>query len=436
MYVFLILYLWITSFKSVVLYDVLFRTGGVGSTYAISHWAGGDKYYYLISLQFFWEVFSAAANSIYVLALRDSAATLTIDKPLTKYYAQNLLGLGTPGAELDWAHLYGIFNHNYRETLIATDDINGLLATKGDMSLMQRYTCFWDFLADFYKESLTKVALIPDKLWVLPMFENTGALTIELNKLGSIKPKLQSPDLISRKVTSSLLEKTGDDLDSHEAISNDTRNKGDNCLPIIFNNLPAASPYTKTLKHFSNENDYHLSDPFWGPMGDEESKVHYTNLYQNLAAADSGGMLSYMMPVKVSEICKTYLGQSKYNLDYSYGIFDKSEWADWNKATELCKGIQSSTGKPLLHAEAMIALLKNRTLSSIEIEILMNEYIMLPDAGPLNWHWWFCENICFEIDLTGYNADLNHIPKLWFATKKKIDDVAEKASLTLISNPL
>lgn len=441
---FALLYLSNPGVKRQVLYEYLFKTGGVN--YAMSHYLKDSAAaVYFQSKQAIWDLMEAMATEIHKLILRDSTAVLTIDKPLTQYYAADLLGLGRlTGSALSWSDIWEIADINKFATLVLSDDANGLLATKGDMRLSSHYTCFWDYLADFYKESLTKCSLILGRVWALPMFENTTIRELSRGQMFRFKPKISSNELIVRKITSSMVETVEKDIDKAEAVSNNTRNKGDEPIPIIHNNTPVACKYDEAYLYGAWEDP-----PFnivWPNRvkWDREDKLRIGGLYQMLAAVDSGGILTNTMPVKLSEFCRTYLGQGKDTDDLpgcaqvEFNIAGDVINMEWflSLPTELCLKAQGLTCKPKIHADAMCEMLKNKNLSSFEADFQYNSDLWIPDTGPYSWWLWFPEHKAYQFDLSALNPELAYLPILWFSVKKKLDDEKEISTLTFMNNPL
>lgn len=180
-------------------------------------------------------------QTLYRDLIRDSSPTYSIDLPIPRLYKQLYDGTGNKGSLLAKSDLYLLTT-----MFVDVAPVNGLYNNEDEDSIHKNYQSLWDFLTDYYQQTLCRAWTTADGIKSAPLFgysDGEKVATIDLNK---VEISYKQMSRLLKKVTSSMTESRGDkikDIDNFPSELTASRNANEFTIPILFNTMPTQDAW-------------------------------------------------------------------------------------------------------------------------------------------------------------------------------------------------
>lgn len=373
-----------------------------------------------VSLQFrpktdFNNYLQTVGRDIYRKIVRDDSASFSLTVPTATFYKQNYNlddGLGVALTESD---LWMLTKMTYDG-----DDIGGAFSdAKDEKSLYNIFqNSAWDFLSDIAEQFIKKIFFHDNHLVVIPAFSHYGGegtyLNLDVKKLNS-KPEIKLFSGIIKTVTASLYESYDDDFNKVDITVEGSRNEDEFPVPIVFNNIPAASEWKRR------------------PYGWSAEQPHCLNVFYIEDDTDIVGSVDYLaLPHE----------WVKFQLDYT--TYSDSIISRPNHATDAATiesvpkahflAIQQQSCASALIAKIYKTLFSKVQNSTMKIEVDFEEYTYFAAGGGVGFPWDKLDTI-LNFDLTEINSNIPIAYTQWIMTKYDLDYANETATLEFILKP-
>lgn len=393
-----------------------------------------EGYFHFIKLESLTVWIETVANSLAKYILRDTSAGFGIQYPLVTYYKQTHDGTGSQGTSIAYDDIYLLayisreLNTTQNKTTYALiseplQSDGALELNSSGRSIFALFKNAWDFINDWYQESLTKGSIESYGVVSYSIFGNSPDDNVELNKdmLEDIVLKYSAVFLNTVK---SINEDTLEgDLSEYETSAGYSRDEGNYTLPVIFDNTPST--------HYDVRDRYHTGGMYTESTAIvTEQPISYPSKARNLyyLTPVAGGDMSNLYPYRVHEHCLIRLGYditsddllSISDIDYPSIEFNERPVA-----------IQNESGKMKIAAESLHKLFTKR-IPGFNFKTNLYEYTSYITGGSIGFLWWQFEKMEFRFNCSELRNKLSYMPQKWYGVSTDINFENETVEIATV----
>jgi len=371
-------------------------------------------------------------QTLYRDLIRDSAPTYSIDLPIPRIYRQLYDGTGNKGTLLAKSDLYLLTTMYFDVT-----PVNGLYNNEDEDSINKTYQSLWDFLTDYYQNTLRRAWTTEDGIKSAPLFGYTDSeiiATVDLNKVEISYKQMSS---LLKKVTSSMTESRGEtikDIDNFPAELTASRNANEFTIPILFNTMPTQDGWMQWDWLVKRGLPDDITPRLWlNSIGiTPDSKVFGGYEYRRfgLYYKEQPSFCSNPELFRVHEYASYLLEPGNYTEGYTPHVPLDLTANDFINKEAIVVQLQEKSSPQIL-ADNLLKVFSKKEQHTAKIKTRI-EYLTQFIAGGANGYIWDNPNTKLIIDLSQIDSRKTMYYDEWYIISSSIDYVEEIAELEII----